>query len=366
MLSILKEIEKLADKIKRDIKLMEVCGTHTQVIAQYGIKEMLPPNIKLISGPGCPVCVTAQSDIDNVVALALAGISIASYGDMLRVKGTAMSLADAKSKGANVREVYGAEEIFKLDKKTVFFGIGFETTAPMTASIVKRGAIVYSAHKAFVPAMLALLGNGEINVDGLISPGHVAAITGSDVFKDFHVPDLCNYDGCRNEAIPSLYKGYKGIPQVITGFEFEDVLKGIFMLLRQIAESERKIENEYARVVKPEGNLKALHLLDEVFELEDSVWRGLGVISKSGFKLRKEFRNRDAKIIYEEITRNSANVKANKHENLKCLCGLVIKGLSEPKNCSLFKKVCSPENPQGPCMVSREGSCHIAYKIEEN
>ncbi|MFH0856903.1 MAG: hydrogenase formation protein HypD [bacterium] len=343
MLSTLKEIKKLAKRIKRQVKLMEVCGTHTQVIAGYGIKEILPSNIKLISGPGCPVCVTAKSDIDNIVAIALAGIPVASYGDMLRVIGTEMSLAEARQKGADVREVYTAEEIFKLNKKTVFFGIGFETTAPMTASIVKRGAMVYCAHKAFIPAMRALLGNGEIKIDGLISPGHVAAIVGADVFGGF-------YDSTGNL-----------IPQVITGFELEDVLAGIMMLLAQIAENRTETENEYNRVVRPEGNKKALDLMNEVFELEDSEWRGLGDIAGSGFKLRK-FADRDAKMIYTDILEKiPLNPPLQKGES-RCLCSEVIKGLSEPKNCSLYRKVCNPENPQGPCMVSREGACHIAYK----
>ncbi len=362
----LHKINDLAKKIARDIKLMEVCGTHTQVIAQYGIKNVLPSNIKLVSGPGCPVCVTSQSDIDNVVAMALNGIPIASYGDVLRVRGTWMSLADARQKGADVCEVYGVEEVFKLNKKTVFFGIGFETTAPMTASIVKRGAVVYSAHKAFIPAMKALLQSGEIKIDGLISPGHVAAIVGADIFKDFKTDNN------------------KYIPQVIAGFEAEDVLKAICMLLTQIAEGRTETENAYTRVVLPEGNIKALKLIDEVFEVEDSEWRGLGVIKNSGFKLRNEFADRDAKIIYRDIISNSGNSKrahtpltplpamsgAGKRgtvlrgELRKCLCGSVIKGLSEPKMCSLFGKLCTPENPQGPCMVSREGSCHIAYKTK--
>ncbi|MFH1192142.1 MAG: hydrogenase formation protein HypD [bacterium] len=340
----LNKINDLAKKIKRNIKLMEVCGTHTQVIAQYGIKNVLPSNIKLVSGPGCPVCVTAKSDIDNVVAMALSGIPIFAYGDIIRVRGNGFSLAEAREMGASVREVYGAEEIFKLNKKTVFFGIGFETTAPMTASIIKRGAMVYSAHKAFIPAMKALLQSGEIKIDGLISPGHVAAIVGADVFKDFKT------------------ENNKYIPQVIAGFEIEDVFKAIILLLKQIADGRAETENAYTRVVLPEGNIKALKLIDEVFEVEDSEWRGLGVIPNSGFKLRKEFEDRDAKIIYGDIiTQIDADVNTDKHRH-GCLCGSVIKGLSEPQNCSLFGKFCTPENPQGPCMVSVEGSCCVAYK----
>jgi len=340
-LKYLDKIKKLAKQIGKNIKLMEVCGTHTQVIAQYGIKAVLPENIKLISGPGCPVCVTSQKDIDGAVALAVSGIPIAAYGDVIRVRGSSMSLADAKEQVANVKAVYGIEEVFRLDKKTVFFGIGFETTTPMSASAIKRGMYLYSAHKSFVPAMQALLGSGEMEVDGLISPGHVATITGSDSFK-------CLKD-----------KNGRNIPQVITGFELEDVLIGIVMLLEQIAEGRAGTENEYKRVVLSEGNLKALKLINDVFALEDSQWRGLGMISNTGFKIREAFKDRDAKIVYSDIL---ARVKCGQEEYSKgCLCGEVIKGNILPEKCPMFRKKCNPDNPQGPCMVSVEGSCNIAY-----
>ncbi|MFC1613419.1 hydrogenase formation protein HypD [Patescibacteria group bacterium] len=340
-LKYLEKIKQLAKNIEKNVKLMEVCGTHTQVIAQYGIKAVLPENIKLISGPGCPVCVTSQKDIDAVVALAISGIPIATYGDVIRVRGSDMSLAEAKEQGVNVKAVYGIEEIFKLDKKTVFFGIGFETTTPMSSSAVKRGICLYSAHKSFVPAMKALLGNGEMEVDGLISPGHVATITGSDSFRC-----LKNKKG-------------KNISQVITGFELEDVLIGIIMLLEQILEGRAETENEYKRVVLAEGNLKALKLINEVFELEESEWRGLGSIPDTGFKMREAFKERDAKIVHSSIL---GRVRSGLVEYSKgCLCGEVIKGNIEPKNCPMFRNKCSPDNPQGPCMVSVEGSCYIAY-----
>jgi len=338
------EIQKLSAIIGKDVKLMEVCGTHTQVIAQYGIKNILPKNIKLFSGPGCPVCVASKNDIDAIVAISLSGVPIASYGDMIRVKGSNSSLEDARRNGADVKVVYNIEELFKLDKKTIFFGIGFETTTPMTASAIKRGLKVYSAHKAFIPAMKFLLSQGEINVSGLISPGHVAAIVGSRVFR-----------GLKNS------KG-EDIPQVITGFELEDVLAGIIMLLKQINECDPRTENEYKRVVKPEGNLKALKLINEVFCTEKSNWRGLGEIPESGFSLREEFKDFDAKVIYKDIIENTPlNPPLLRGEN-KCICSDVIKGNAESKDCPMFRKICSPDNPQGPCMVSVEGACHINYK----
>ncbi|MFH0854439.1 MAG: hydrogenase formation protein HypD [bacterium] len=354
----LDKIKNLAKKIKREVKLMEVCGTHTQVIAESGIKEILPQNVKLISGPGCPVCVTSRNDIDAVVKLAISGVPIATYGDMIRVKGSKMSLADAREMGAKVKEIYGVEELLKFSEEIVFFAIGFETTAPMSASIAKRGKKIYSAHKAFIPAMKTLLANGEIKVDGLISPGHVAAIVGSDAFCDFKT----HYSGCGNGAM--LRSFYGNIPQAITGFEMSDVLKGIIMLLCQIIEGRAEVENEYKRVVRAEGNKKAIKLIDEVFEIKNSDWRGLGIIHNSGFELRAKYANIDAKEIYRNLlnARSDFNNSLTPSSSEDCLCAEVIKGNIEPAKCPNFNKKCAPENPQGPCMVSREGACSIAYK----
>lgn len=340
------EINILAGKIKREIKLMEVCGSHTQVISQYGIKNVLPPNIKLLSGPGCPVCVTSKKDIDAVVALALSGIPIATYGDVIRVRGSKMSLEDAGRQGAKVTAVYGVEEIFELDTETIFFGIGFETTSPMSASAVKRGMRLYSAHKAFIPAIKALLSSGQIKVDGLISPGHVAAIVGADAFQGLK-------DTKGNE-----------IPQVIAGFEMEDVLLSIIMLLKQIEGRKAKTENAYVRIVRPGGNAKALDLLREVFEIKDSVWRGLGKISGTGFELRKKFSDQDAKILYKDIIKNIPIASQERKSGKKCLCSEVIKGNIPSQKCPMFSQECTPGDPQGPCMVSREGSCFIAYQTK--
>lgn len=345
----IQKIKNLAKLLGREVRLMEVCGTHTQVIAQYGLKNFLPSNIKLLSGPGCPVCVTDQGDIDAAVELALSGVPIASYGDVLRVRGSEMSLSDAKRAGAKVYEVYGIEEAFNLGKDIVFFGIGFETTSPMSASAVKRGIKIYSGHKSFVPAMAALLSAGEIRVDGLISPGHVAAIVGSKAFEVLRTKDG------------------KNIPQVISGFEIEDVVKGMLMLLEQLNDNRAETENEYSRVVLPDGNIRALDLLDEVFEKKESNWRGLGSIPDTGFELRKKFAELDAKVIYKNIFKSSLiSCKSREkkvREERKCLCAEVIKGNIEAKKCPMFGKVCTPDEPQGPCMVSCEGACHIAYKF---
>ncbi len=348
---IIKNINNLAEKINREVKLMELCGTHSQAVARYGIKNILPKNIKLVSGPGCPVCVTDQSDIDVIVGLANAGIPIAAYGDVLDVPGNIMSLNQAREKGAKVFAVYDVAEVLKLKEKysgIIFFGLGFETTAPATAWAVKNKVIVYSTHKLFPPAMAALLANKNIKIDGFINPGHVSAIIGTEVYKKFQ---------------PKADQPLAGkIPQVVAGFEALDVLRAIEMLLNQIIKKEKKVENEYSRVVKKDGNKKALKLIDEVFEVGDAKWRGLGEIKNSGLKIRKKYQKQDAEFIYKDLIKNiEKNIKPKKSV---CRCGEVLQGLIEPKNCSLFKKVCTPENPQGACMVSVEGSCNVEYRYK--
>jgi len=336
---ILAEISEKAARIGRPLRFMELCGTHSQTIAEHGIKELMPKNIKLATGPGCPVCVTDQSDIDVVVGLALAGIPIAAYGDTLNVSGNIMSLEQARQNGADVRIVYDISEALKIKKEKpnlIFFGLGFETTTPMTAWAIKRGLIVYSAHKIFPPAMDALLKNKNIKVDGFINPGHVSAIIGMEVYKKFK------------------------IPQVITGFSGIDVLKAIDMLLSQIIAKKTKVENEYARVVQKNGNMKAKKLIAEVFEISNAHWRGLGVIKKSGLKIRKKYQKQDAEFVHEGLIKK---IKAGiKSKPSACKCGLVLQGLIESKECPLFGKACTPDMPYGACMVSVEGGCNIEYK----
>ena len=342
MKKVIKRIEELAKDIGKDINLMEVCGTHTQAVARAGIRELMPKNIHLTTGPGCPVCVTAQEDIDAIVNLALAGIPVATYGDMLRVPGYYGSLDDAREKGAKVFSVYSVEEALERLNDypdLVFFGLGFETTAPMTACAIQRGLTVYSTHKLFVPAMKALLKIGELKIDGFISPGHVSTIIG-----------VKPYEGM-------------GAPQVITGFTPEDILVGIYMLLRQIKEGQANVENEYTRSVRKEGNRTAYKIIFDVFEIADGNWRGFGVIPKSGLEIRKKFSRYDAKVKHKDIL-DKVDFGKSRHPT-PCKCGEIIRGLKEPKDCPVFGKVCRPESPIGPCMVSVEGACNVAYRYEK-
>jgi len=363
MKNIIFEINKLSSKINRQIVIMELCGTHTESVARNGIKKLLPKNIKLLSGPGCPVCVTDQRDINAVIVLALEGVPIACYGDVLRVPGTiatlnllkdkmvrrayhntnTISLDTARELGADITEVYSVEDALKLKEKKpdlVFFGLGFETTAPMTADAIKRGLTVYSSHKLFVPAMQALIDTPTLKIDGFINPGHVSTIIGTRPYEKFK------------------------LPQVVTGFTGEDVLVGIYMLLKQIALGESKVENEYVRSVRTEGNTKAINLIHEVFEVEDALWRGLGKIPASGLRIKCKFSKFDAKIKYKNIlSAFDASKFIIRNVGLGCICGAILRGLKEPKDCKLFNKKCVPENPVGACMVSAEGACGIEAKF---
>jgi len=325
--------------MRRPLRFMELCGTHSQTIAIHGLKSLVPKNIKLVTGPGCPVCVTDQSDIDVMVGLALNGIPVAVYGDTLNVPGNLMSLDEARQKGADVNVVYDTQDAVRLQKEKpglVFFGLGFETTTPMAAWAIKEGLVVYSAHKLFPPAMDALLSNKDLIIDGFINPGHVSAILGTEVYKKFD------------------------FPQVITGFEGMDVLKAIDMLFDQIIKKERKVENEYVRVVKKDGNAKARKLIFEVFEIGDAKWRGLGEIKKSGLKIRKKYQKQNAEFVHKDLIKK---IKSEiKPKPSACKCGLVLQGLIESRECPLFGKACTPDRPMGACMVSVEGGCNIEYR----
>ncbi len=332
------KIHSVAARIKRNVSIMEVCGTHTQAISRNGIRKLMPKNVALLTGPGCPVCVTAQEDIDAAVSLASAGIPIATYGDMLRVPGYLGSLEQARSRGAKIFSVYSIEEALEIQKdipELVFFGLGFDTTAPMTAVALKKGLTVYSSHKLFLPAMDALLQMGEIKIDGFLSPGHVSTIVGTAPYEHMH------------------------IAQVITGFKAEDVLVGIYMLLKQIAENRKEVENEYVRSVRPEGNPAARKLLKEEFVVSDGNWRGFGIIPNSGLEVRNPKLN--AKIKYKDILFKVDFSKSKKPTG--CRCGEVIRALLTPQQCPMFGKACTPEKPYGPCMVSDEGACNAEYRF---
>ena len=404
MQHIIEKIKRLSENIGRDVVLMELCGTHTEAVAKNGIKKILPENVRLLSGPGCPVCVTDQSDINAVIKLALEGIPIACYGDVLRVPGTLkyqipktknqnynrktksigqcnchceesskatkqsqvlqpnLSLDKAREMGADITEVYSTEDALKLQNNKpdlVFFGLGFETTTPMTADAIKRGLAVYSSHKLFVPAMQALVDTPSLKIDGFINPGHVSTIIGTGPYKKLEFKELSSLEK------GAKLLGTKAIPQVITGFTGEDVLLGIYMLLRQISEGRAEVENEYIRSVRPEGNPKAIAVINEVFEVEDAYWRGLGKIPRSGLKVRERYAKCDAKKKYESILSVLDTKYYIQNTDSGCLCGAILRGLKEPKDCRLFCKNCTPENPVGACMVSSEGACGIEAKYRE-
>lgn len=348
---VMKLIEQIKKVSKKNITLMEVCGGHTMSIQKFGIPALLPDNIKLVSGPGCPVCVSSRKYIDQSVAYArLDDVIITTYGDLIRIPGSTTSLDEEKAKGADVRIVYSVLDALKIaennkDKKVVFLGIGFETTSPSSAVGVlnahKMGLtnfFLFSSHKIMPPAMAALIDEG-VKIDGYIAPGHVSTITGSGIYKD----------------IAEIYK----LACVISGFEPVDLLRSILMLTRQIEKGEPKVEIEYSRVVKAEGNIKAQQMLEEVFELKDDWWRGLGILPKSGMKLREKYKAYDAEVMIP------VEVETTK-EDKGCICGEILKGLKSPKDCKLFDTACSPSDPVGACMVSHEGACNAHYRFNRN
>lgn len=341
-LRIIQKIKKLSGMKK--IKLMHVCGTHEQTITKNGMRALLPGNIEVVPGPGCPVCITPAVEVDKAISLSRMGTIITTYGDMLRVPGSTSSLAKEKAQGRDIRVVYSPFEAVEIakrnpDKNIVFLGIGFETTAPMTAEVLKNNPpenfSVLCSHRLVPPAMELLL-KGGYNIDGFIDPGHVSTIIGITPY------------------IPLSEKYH--IPQVISGFEPLDVLMSIFMLLRQLENNTAKVENEYMRVVKREGNVHAQRLMHEVFEPCSKEWRGLPVIPEASLKIKPEFSEYDAEKRFAFDSEPEAC-------GADCpLCGNILKGLSNPADCAHFGKLCTPENPVGACMVSSEGTCNIAYR----
>ncbi len=341
----------IADKIKliskKKVNLMEVCGGHTMAIQKFGIPWLLPRTVKLLSGPGCPVCVSSRKFIDHAVALArLPDVIIVTFGDLIRVPGSSTSLDREKAAGAKIITVYSVLEALEIakkhpDKKIVFLGIGFETTTPGSAAgIIKahrddlKNFFLLSSHKIMPPAMNALIDEG-VKIDGYIGPGHVSTVTGTEMYN----------------IIAEKYK----LGVAISGFEPVDLLQAIYMLVQQIENNAPKVEIAYKRVVKPEGNPKARAMVDEVFELRDDWWRGLGILEKSGLGLRQKYAAFDAeKMLPVEIEETK--------EPKGCICGEILKGLKTPKDCKLFGKACTPQDPVGACMVSSEGSCHAFYR----
>jgi len=343
-----KIIKKIEEFNFLKVNLMEVCGTHTMVIFKQGLKGMLPKNINLLSGPGCPVCVTSQGDMDKAIDLAKnRDVIITTFGDMLRVPGTNSSLEEEKGNDADIRIIYSPHEALRIArenpaKKVVFLAIGFETTSPLIAASLLdarkekiENFFIFSTHKLIPPAMEVLLKSKEVRIDGFICPGHVSVTIGSNAYR----------------FIAQEYN----VPCVITGFEPVDVLQSIFMLLKQIREKKAEVEIEYFRAVRPEGNRIAQELVFEVFEVSDVTWRGLGTIPKSGLRLRREFSDFDAEKEFRPKTKKSK-------ENPDCACGEVLRGVRRPTECKLYRRICNPEHPYGPCMVSSEGTCAAFYK----
>jgi len=339
------EIHKLAGE---PFTVMEVCGTHTMAIAKNALRDLMPDTVRLISGPGCPVCVTDSSEIDRFLYLAQQpGVIIATFGDMIRVPGSKSSLQILRAEGADVRVVYSALDALELARKNphaqvVFLGIGFETTVPGVAvsiDIASQENItnysVLSMHKRVPPVLKALAEDREVFIDGFLHPGHACAILGMEPLQ-FMVDEY-------------------GKPGVITGFEALDILEGLWMLLRQRAEGRCAIEIQYKRVVRPEGNPSALEYINKVFEPCDARFRGLGVIPEGGLAIREEYAPWDAAKKFALPEFPSKDVKG-------CRCGDVLKGLIYPMECPLFGKVCTPLRPVGPCMVSSEGSCAAYYR----
>ena len=334
-------------------RLMEFCGGHTHAFYRYGLLPLLPKKIQMVHGPGCPVCVLPISRIDAAVALAVReGVIFCSYGDMLRVPGTdGKSLLKAKANGADVRMIYSPLDAVKLakqnpDHQVVFFAVGFETTAPATALALKQAFeekilnfSVFCNHVLTPPAMRAILDGGG-SIDGIVGPGHVSAIIGCSAYK--FVADESR------------------IPLVISGFEPVDLLESILLLVRQINGGEAVIENRYSRVVKGEGNLQAITLMDEVFELRGSFeWRGFGMLPDSAQKIAPKFADFDTELRFD-VTYSEA------HDHKACRCAEVLRGQLAPEECSVFAKACTPENPLGACMVSSEGACAAAYQYGQH
>jgi hydrogenase expression/formation protein HypD len=346
--ALLRKMVKHIQEETRPISIMEVCGTHTMAIAKSGIRELLPPNIKLISGPGCPVCITAQGDIDTVIELAShKNIIMATFGDMIRVPGTHTSLQEARSQGAEVRVVYSPLDALELaknnpDKEVVFLGIGFETTAPTVGASIEAAKTrqlhnysVLSLHKLVPPALEHIFSVPDIKVDALLCPGHVSMIIGLEPYR---------------LLVEKYHK-----PCVVAGFEAIDILESLIMILLQFEQNKPQALIQYQRAVKEEGNPVARNIINKVFQAADTRWRGLGIIPGSGLEIRDEYSQFDARKKFDLPDLEDVPIKG-------CSCGEILTGRITPHECHLFGKACTPINPIGPCMVSQEGACAAYYR----
>ncbi len=338
---VVEQIRKIAPSYP--VKICHVCGTHEWTISHYGLRSLLPESVDVIAGPGCPVCIIPAAEIDEAIKLALEkNVTVATFGDLVRVPASDMSLQDARAQGGDVRIIYSVIDAVKMAEKEssrdfAFFAVGFETTAPSTAvEVLKKPPANLSflvSHRLIPPAMELLLGVGDLHIDGFIAPGHVSTIIGMKPY----------------ELFPRAYH----MPTVVAGFEPLDVLFAISMLLQQIKNREAKLENEYSRVVAWNGNVKAQTLISQAFDVVDGGWRGLGKVPASALAFKEAYRNYDA--------RGKYNVKVSGSRDLLpgCLCHLVMIGKIKPPECSLYMKACTPQTPKGACMVSMEGTCRI-------
>jgi hydrogenase expression/formation protein HypD len=341
-------VKKIAQlEVNRELTFMEVCGTHTMAISRFGIRELLPKNVRLISGPGCPVCVTDNAYLDHAIALARQpNTIITTFGDMMRVPASTSSLTECRAEGCDVRVVTSTIEALELaranqDKEVVFLGVGFETTTPTIAASIKiahdenlKNYSVLSAHKLVPPALEALLA-GPLKLDGFLLPGHVSAIIGGNAYRD---------------VMEDHYAA-----AVIAGFEPSDILHALAEAIEQITKDRYSVKINYKRAVSDEGNTKAMRIMNEVFEPCDAIWRGIGTIPKSGLKIRQEYSEFDAAKMFEiEVE------KTREHKG--CRCGEILQGLAQPADCPLFGNGCTPEHPIGACMVSSEGTCAAYYR----
>lgn len=341
-------VQELREAVTKPLRVMEICGSHTMAIFRNGIRSILPVGLELISGPGCPVCVTSASHIDAFLAMArLPKVRIALFGDLFRVPGSSGSFAEASSEGARVDIVYSPIDALDIARKNpdelvIFPGVGFETTTPGIAATIMaaknsniKNFAVFSTQKTMIAPLKALLGDPDLHIDGLLCPGHVSSIIGASAYAP-------------------LAEQF-GLACVVAGFETADLLKGLTLLARQVAAGHAKVENIYSRVVSWQGNVRAQQMVDEIFEPVDMEWRGLGVIAGSGLKIRPQYAQFDAE-------QRLAITLPEAKEPKGCLCGNILKGRNTPPDCPLFAGRCTPGHPIGPCMVSSEGTCSAYYK----
>lgn len=341
--------DAIAARSTRPVRLMEFCGGHTHAILRFGIPDLLPPTVELLSGPGCPVCVTSAADLSRAIALAsIPGAILTTFGDMMRVPdGKGHSLARARAEGADIRIVYSPLDALEVARQNphrpvIFLGVGFETTAPMVASAILaaeaahiRNFYVFSTHKLTPPATRAILDAGEVHLSGIIGPGHVTTVIGLEAWR----------------FLPQKY----GVPCAIAGFEPLDILRAILALVEMVETGKPDVANTYPRSVRPQGNPVALNATERVFEVAEAEWRGIGTLPASGLRLREEYAPYDAARAFPVEV-------APAREPPGCRCGDVLRGALKPTECPLFARVCTPQNPVGPCMVSAEGACAAYYQ----